>query len=100
MESIQVTTENLKSKSDEVSSMATDYYNHYEAFLNDIATLTSTDWKGDDANAFKEQVEGFRQDFVAMKEKMEEYANFLRTAAVNYEDTQSNTISTIKSLQN
>lgn len=100
MESVQVTTENLTKKSNEINGMATEYYNLYEALFNDVSQLTSTDWKGDEANAFKEQIEGFRQDFTNMKQKMEEYANFLRTAATNYEETQANSIGTIKSLQN
>lgn len=100
MESIQVTTENLRSKAAEVDGKAGEYCTGYENFLNDVATLTSTDWKGDDASAFLAQVEGFREDFTRMKELMEEYANFLRTAATNYENTQSNVINTIKSLQN
>lgn len=100
MESIKVTTEELRQKSEEVSALATEYFQHYEALLNDVATLTTTDWTGNDANAFREQVEGFRADFNNMKEKMEDYANFLRTAAVNYDETQSNVINVIKSLQN
>lgn len=100
MESIKVTTESLRTQSDKINELATQYYEQYEALFNDVATLTSTDWTGDEANAFKEQIEGFRQDFTNMKQKMEEYANFLRTTANNYEETQSNSISTIKSLQN
>lgn len=100
MESIQVTTENLRTKADEVSTKATEYLRHYESFLNSVTTLTSTDWKGDDATAFKNQVEGFREDFVRMKNLMDDYAAFLRSAAANYEETQGNVIGTIKSLQN
>ncbi len=100
MNSITVTTENLRTKAGEVDSKAAEYMNHYESLLNDVATLTSTDWQGEDANAFKEQVEGFRQDFQKMKTLMEEYAIFLRDAATQYDNTQSNLINTIKSLQN
>ena len=100
MESIQVTTENLRARADDVSSKATEYLKHYESLLNSVTTLTSTDWKGDDATTFKNQVEGFRDDFVKMKTLMDDYAAFLRTAAKNYDETQSNVISTIKSLQN
>lgn len=100
MESIQVTTENLTSEAERIENLATDYYNQYEALFQDVDTLTSTDWVGDEASAFKNQIEGFREDFSRMKQKMDEYANFLRTAAKNYEETQQHSIDTIKSLQN
>lgn len=100
MESIQVTTENLRARADDVSVKATEYLKHYESLLNSVATLTSTDFKSEEGTAFRNQVEGFREDFVRMKNLMDEYANFLRTAATNYEKTSSNVMSTIKSLQN
>ena len=100
MESIQVTTENLINKAGEVEDKAGEYMARYEALLSDVDTLVTTDWKGDDANAFKTQIEGFREDFTKMKNLMEEYAAFLREAANNYDSTQSNTIDVIKSLQN
>lgn len=100
MESIQVTTENLTRKAGEVEGKAGEYMTHYQGLLSDVGTLTTSDWKGDDANAFREQVEGFREDFERMKELMDEYAGFLRTAATNYETTQGNVIGTIRSLQN
>ena len=68
--------------------------------LQDVETLTSTDYTGDDATAFRNQVEGFREDFNKMKQLMNEYADYLRQAASTYEDTQSNVKNTIASLQN
>lgn len=99
-ESIQVTTESLRAKAAEVESKANDYLSDYSNLLNDVATLTSSDWKGADADAFLNQIEGFREDFQKMKTLMDEYAQFMRTASINYDDTQSNVISQIKALQN
>ena len=100
MDMINVRTESLKTKADEVTDMATQYLGHYEGLLNQVAQLTDSDWKGDDAKAFLNQIEGFREDFVNMKRLMDDYAIFLRSAATNYEDTQSQLMGTIKSLQN
>lgn len=99
-QSIQVTTENLRAKAGEVESKANDYLSDYSNLLSDVATLTSSDWKGADADAFLNQIEGFREDFQKMKQLMDEYAQFMRTASINYDDTQSNVISQIKALQN
>ncbi len=100
MESLKVDTTNLASKAGEVNSKADDYYNKYTELLSDVATLTSTDYTGDEANAFKDQIEGFRDDFLKMKELMNDYAKFMTEASQSYEDTQSNAIAKIKSLQN
>ena len=100
MKSITVTTQSLTTKAGDVDSKAAEYMSHYEALLNDVNTLTTTDWQGEDATAFRNQVEGLREDFQKMKELMGEYANFLREAAGKYDNLQVNLINTIKGLQN
>lgn len=99
MESIKVTPENLITQAGKVDDEAGRYYNEYRSLLADVQELTTTDYKGDDANAFREKVEGFEQDFDKMKKLMNEYANFLREAAKNYQNTQQNAINTIKGLR-
>lgn len=100
MESIKVTTEELRNAASNVDNLAMEYSKEYIALLQDVETLTSTDYTGDDATAFRNQVEGFREDFDKMKQLMNEYADYLRQAANTYEDTQSNVKNTIASLQN
>lgn len=100
MESIKVTTENLRNAASTVDNLAIEYNQEYAALFQDVETLTSTDYTGDDASAFRSQVEGFRDDFNKMKQLMNEYANYLRQAAATYEDTQANVKNTIASLQN
>lgn len=99
MESIKVTPENLIAKAGQVDSEASKYYSEYRGLLSDVQTLTGTDWTGEDAKEFREKVEGFEPDFNKMKELMNEYANFLREAAKNYQNTQENVRATIKSLR-
>lgn len=98
MESIKVTPENLISQASKVDDQASKYYSEYRSLLTDVETLTTTDYTGDDANAFREKVESFEPDFNKMKELMNEYATFLREAAKNYQNTQQNAINTIKGL--
>lgn len=99
MDSILVTPENLKKKAAEVDNKAADYFKEYQKLLADVQSFTSTDWTGEDATAFREKVEGFEPDFSKMKTLMEEYASFLRQAATNYENTQSNVKNSIASLR-
>lgn len=100
MESIKVTTEDLRNAASTVDNLAIEYDKEYAALFQDVETLTSTDYTGDDATAFRNQVEGFRDDFNKMKQLMNEYADYLRQAAATYEDTQANVKNTIASLQN
>lgn len=99
MESILVTPENLRAQAGKVDDRAQEYYSAYQSLLSEVDTLTSTDWKGEDAEAFLAKVRDFEPDFNKMKELMGEYANFLRRAAQNYTDAQSNIKNTIQGLQ-
>lgn len=99
MESIKVTPENLRAQAAKVDQEAQNYYNEYRGLLTDVGTLTSSDWTGEDANAFRDKVNNFEPDFNKMKELMNEYANYLRQAADNYQNTEENVKNTIKSLR-
>lgn len=99
MESILVTPENLRAKADRVDEEAGKYFNEYQGLLRDVGTLTTKDYKGDDATAFRQKVEGFEPDFDKMKQLMNEYANFLRQAADNYQNTQENVKGAINGLR-
>ena len=100
MESIKVTPENLTAKAREVDAKADNYYNSYKGFLQEMQTLTSTDWTGEDATAFFQRVAGFEDDLKKMKQLMNDYAAFMRQAAQNYEATQANIKGKIGGLQN
>lgn len=99
MQSITVTPETLESQAGKVDQKASDYYNDYVKLLTEVRDMTSTDWKGEDAMAFKTKVEAFEADFKKMKSLMDEYASYLRQAAKNYRDTQENVKSNISSLR-
>lgn len=99
MQSITVTPETLESQASKVDGKAADYYNDYIKLLNEVRDMTSTDWKGDDADAFKNKVEAFEADFKKMQELMTDYAAYLRQAAKNYRDTQENVKSSIAGLR-
>ncbi|MBO5620873.1 MAG: WXG100 family type VII secretion target [Butyrivibrio sp.] len=100
MDSIKVDTQKLRDQATKVEDEANDYVTTYEELYKDVETFTTTDYVGDEGNAFREQIEGFRDDFQKMKKLMEDYAGFLRTAAQSYDDTKADSISQIKSLQN
>lgn len=88
MESIKVDTVEVRRIASEVDGVASDYESTYNNLLNNVSTFTTTDWTGDDADAFRNKVEGFRDDLNKMKVLMNDYASALRDFAKNYEETQ------------
>lgn len=81
-------TDVMRAVAKAVDGTAANYEKTYNNLLNNISTFTSTDWKGDDANAFRTKAEDFRDDLNKMKMLMNEYADTLRKFADNYEETQ------------
>lgn len=100
MESLVVTTANLFSMADKVDDLASTYKSNYDHLMSQVDTFTSTVWIGEDAKAFNERVRGFEDDFMKMKELMNEYAQFLRDAGRAYDETRNDVISKINALQN
>lgn len=99
MESIQVTPANLRRAAGEVEELARTYKTQYTELFSLVETFTSTDYQGKDAKEFCAKVKDFEDDFVKMKNLMDEYAQFLRNAASDYEKNQDNLSSQIASLQ-
>ena len=100
MESIQVTTEELYSAAKTIDEKADFYKTTYENLLRKVESFTTSDFQGEDANAFRDQVNGFNDDFVKMKDLMNEYAAALRDFAKNYDDTREKVKNQAQGLQN
>lgn len=99
MESIKVTPADLKRASEEVDTLASTYKKQYEELFGLVETFTTTDYQGKDAKEFCAKVKEFEDDFIKMKSLMNQYAEFLRKAAADYESNQENLSSQIASLQ-
>lgn len=100
MESIQVTTEDLYRAAKTIDDKAIFYETTYKNLLGKVENFTASDFKGDDADAFRNQVNGFNDDFMKMKALMNEYAAALRNFADNYVETQRNVINHAQGMQN
>ncbi len=99
MESIQVTPANLRKAAGEVETLASTYKKQYNELFGLVETFTTTDYQGKDAKEFCAKVREFEDDFSKMKNLMDEYAQFLKTAADHYEKNQDNLSSQIAGLQ-
>lgn len=99
MESIQVTPANLRKAAGEVETLASTYKKQYGELFGLVETFTTTDYQGKDAKEFCAKVKDFEDDFIKMKSLMDDYAQFLKQAADEYDKNQDDLSSQISSLQ-
>ncbi len=83
-----VTPENMRGIANQIESLATDYGNLYNNNL--LQQLVGEDlaeaYKGTDAQALTNRLNNYRGAFDALKDQLLEYAVFLRSAALSYEN--------------
>jgi len=99
MAKIKVTPEVLEQTAGKIEGIAADYEAQYNKLYGETDAL-ATAWQGKDNIAFKEQIDGFKDDFQQMKQLMDQYAQFLRQAAQQYRDTQDTIVTEVKKLAN
>ena len=96
---ILVTPEMLEQAATSIESLAKEYKAQYTELYSTTGSLAST-WSGADNVAFVNQIEGFKDDLEKMYTLMNRYAQYLRTTAKSYRDTQDSIIKQAKSLLN
>ena len=96
---IQVTPEQLEAAASRIESLASDYKSQYDQLYSETNAMAST-WNGKDNVAFVDQIAGFKDDFTAMYNRMNQYADFLRKSAKAYRDTQDTVTAEARKLAN
>lgn len=96
---ITVTPERLETAAGAIITTATDYKNQYTALYSETDALAST-WQGEDNAAFKNQIDGFKDDLEKMYNLMNQYAEFLKSSAKAYRTTQADVVNKAKALIN
>lgn len=87
---IEVTPEELRKISSEVTVLVEKYKENYTGLYDVIKSIKDTAaWDGDDHAAFVEQIELFKKEFIEMEKDMEHYADFLNKAANAYSGIQT-----------
>lgn len=94
---IIVETAKLDSTASKVRSLAEEYQSEYNRLYNIMKDMKNV-FDGEDSVAIISQIEGFRNDFEAMKKLMDEYAEFLSKAASTYRQTQDDIAARAKQL--
>ncbi len=85
---ILVTPQEVQIASKNVLEQAGLYETAYTEMYNAADELVQANYTGIDAQTFRNQIEGFRDDLNKMKTLMTEYSDYLKTAATTYADTQ------------
>ena len=96
---LQITPQEVTDAATKVEEYAANYKKKYEDVLKAVEEFTTTDFKGDAADAFRNKVEDFTDDFQKMKELVDEYAAFMKKAANEWVSTSDNLISQIGQLK-
>lgn len=96
---IQVTPEQLDTAAGKIEGLAADYKTQYDQLYSETNAMAST-WSGKDNTAFTDQIAGFKNDFEAMHELMNRYAEVLRHSANAYRNTQDAVVTAARKLQN
>ena len=100
MARISVDPATVKAKGQEIE---TDRAQSYKAAFNDMYDAVGQlgeNWKGKDNIAYKNQIEGFRDDLTKMYDLMVRYGTFLQQAADQYQATQDALEAEAKTLRN
>lgn len=82
-----------------IEAQAADYEKQYNQLFCEVDGMGAA-WQGADNQAFVTQIKGFINDFQAMTELMKRYAEFLRTSAKTYTNTQNEIINQAQRLTN
>lgn len=94
---IIISTEEVKLAARSIEDLAKNYHDSYIELYAIVDSLNSEGfWQGVDNVAFVEQINQFKNDFVAMESLMNSYADFLKKAAEGYKTMQNNTVNMVE----
>ncbi len=97
--SITVNPQKLESASQKITAAAAEYESIYRNLFTEVDNMSAA-WQGADNLAFTNQIKGFTDNFQDMKKLMDQYREFLKTAAQAYRQTQKDRVAQAKTLTN
>lgn len=96
---IIVTPERLRAVAGQVENLSGEYKAEYENLFATVNEMKEKGaWTGKDNEAFTNQINGFNNDFTNMFDLVTEYYEYLRVAANEYEELQSDISNRVKNL--
>lgn len=83
-----VTTERLESSAAVIEEKTSNYNTEWEKLYTELQNLRSSQWQGIASETFNTKLEGYKNDFQEMSKVLLSYAEFLKSAATNYRNTE------------
>lgn len=83
-----VTTERLESSATVIEEKTAKYNTEWVKLYTELQNLRSAQWQGIASETFNTKLEGYRNDFQEMSKVLLSYAEFLKSAATNYRNTE------------
>ena len=83
-----VTTERLESSAAVIEEKTARFNTEWEKLYTEVQNLRSAQWQGIASETFNSKLEGYRNDFQEMANVLISYAEFLKSAATNYRNTE------------
>jgi Uncharacterized protein conserved in bacteria len=96
---ILVDPSKLEKSGNKMREQAAEYGRLYLTLFTLVDNLSS-EWKGEDNEAFSKRILDFKNDLDTMKANLDKYADFLNSSATLYKNTQTNVVNTAKGLAN
>lgn len=84
---IKVDPEQLRIWANEISNLGGDYQSNYKQIQASVDELAQT-WTGEDSNAYRNKAHEFDDDFNKMFEEINQYVDYLNTAAQKYDEVR------------
>jgi WXG100 family type VII secretion target len=88
----------MKSVANEVDGLRARYHTQVEALYSSVGAIGSG-WTGADQDAYRAQIDQFRDDFQEMERLLESYTAYLNKSAQQYATEQQNIAADAKSLR-
>lgn len=83
-----VTTERLESSATVIEEKTAKYNTEWTKLYTELQNLRSAQWQGIASETFNTKLEGYKNDFQEMSKVLLSYAEFLKSAATNYKNTE------------
>lgn len=83
-----VTTERLESSATVIEEKTAKYNTEWEKLYTELQNLRTAQWQGIASETFNSKLDGYKNEFQEMSKVLLSYAEFLRSAASNYKNTE------------
>ena len=94
---IRVTTGELRTIANALTTLADNYKTDYEAVLTRVNQMVDR-WQEVDSQTYRDKVQSFKSDFDRMKQEIDDYVQYLKNSAQAYDDAQGDAVNRAKNL--